>query len=245
MPGFEIAGESGDGRSALEAIRTLHPALVLLDVQLPEMTGIEVLDALAPDEVPPVIFVTAYDQYALRAFELHAFDYLLKPFDEDRFERVLNRAAMRIRKGQVEVLGAKLLELLRALKVATSDLEEPAPAPEPASPYMERIAVKSRGRLILIKTEEIDWIAGAGVYVEVYAGPERHLLRQTLRKLEAGLNPARFVRIHRSTIVNVDRVKELVPHLHGEYVVVLDNGKRLKLSRSYRDKLELILGNIS
>lgn len=238
---FEVIGERADGRAALEAIRTLKPNLVLLDVQMPEMTGLEVLDALEPDEVPAVIFVTAYDQYALRAFELHALDYLLKPFDDDRFEEVMARARTRIRQGQVEELGQKLLDLLKHLNMA------PGGAPktqEPNAPYLERLAIKSSGRLTLLKTNDIDWIAGAGVYVEVYAGKQRHLLRQTLRKLEESLDPERFVRIHRSTIVNVDRIKELIPHLHGEYVVVLDTGKKLKLSRSYRDKLEVILGNL-
>ncbi len=238
---YEVIGESANGRAALDDIRKLKPTLVLLDVQMPEMTGLEVIEALEPEEVPAVIFVTAYDQYALRAFELHALDYLLKPFDDDRFEEVMTRASTRIRQGQVEQLGLKLLDLLQYLNVTPDGASKIL---ETTTPYLERLAIKSSGRLTLLKTHDIDWIAGAGVYVEVYTQTHRHLLRQTLRKLEESLDPERFVRIHRSTIVNVDRIKELIPHLHGEYVVVLDNGKKLKLSRSYRDKLEVILGNL-
>lgn len=242
LPDFEVIGESPNGQEALQAIHDLKPELVLLDVQMPEMNGLEVLEALQPEDVPAVIFVTAYDQYALRAFELHAIDYLLKPFDDDRFEAVLDRARIRIRQGQVEVLGRKLLDLLHHLQIEPGQTGAIAPA-QPVS-YLERLGIKVGGRMILLKVEDIDWISGAGVYVEVHAGPKRYNLRQTLTHLEERLNPDRFVRIHRSTILNIDRVKELVPHLHGEYMVLLQDGTRLKLSRSYRDKLEVILGSL-
>jgi two-component system LytT family response regulator len=245
---FELVGEATNGADALSAIRTERPDLVLLDVQMPEMNGLEVLEALGPQDLPAVIFVTAYDQYALRAFELHALDYLLKPFDDERFERMLERARARIRHGQVEALGQQLLSLLTYLNLSPTPTESSlgeGVAPAPAEPHhMERFAIKIGGRMVLLKVAEVDWIAGAGVYVELHTGKKRYHLRETLSNLEARLDTSRFVRIHRSTIVNLDRIKELVPHFHGEYLVLLDDGTQLKLSRSYRDRLELILGSL-
>ncbi len=256
-PGFEIVGDAGDGRAALDAIRLLRPDLVLLDVQMPEMTGLDVLAALSDDiggsggDVPAVIFVTAYDQYAVRAFELHAADYLLKPYDDARLDAVLDRAARRIRLGRVEVLSRELLRLLRDLRpgdgLSGGDMGAALPVGPPvaaAPAFLERLGIRVGGKMVLLRTEEIDWIAGAGVYVEVHAGKRRYQLRQTLTALEQRLDPARFVRIHRSTIVHVNRVRELVPHLHGEYGVVLEDGTNLKLSRNYRDRLVSLMGSL-
>ena len=248
---FEVVGDVGDGRAALDAIRALRPDLVLLDVQMPEMTGLDVLAALADDggEVPAVVFVTAYDQYAVRAFELHAADYLLKPYDDARLDAVLDRAARRVRLGRVEVLSRELLRLLRDLRPGETlpgeALFAPAPAAASAAPaYLERLGIRVGGKMVLLRTDEIDWIAGAGVYVEVHAGKRRYQLRQTLTALEQRLDPARFVRIHRSTSVHVNRVRELVPHLHGEYGVILEDGTNLKLSRNYRDRLVALMGSL-
>lgn len=253
-PGFEIVGDAGDGRAALDAIRLLRPDLVLLDVQMPEMTGLDVLAALSEDggDVPAVIFVTAYDQYAVRAFELHAADYLLKPYDDARLDAVLDRAARRIRLGRVEALSRELLRLLRDLRpgdgLSGGDVGAVpmpiGPLPTAAPAFLERLGIRVGGKMVLLRTEEIDWIAGAGVYVEVHAGKRRYQLRQTLTALEQRLDPARFVRIHRSTIVHVNRVRELVPHLHGEYGVVLEDGTNLKLSRNYRDRLVSLMGSL-
>ena len=189
--------------------------------------------------------MTAYDQYAVRAFELHAADYLLKPFDDALLERVLDHAARRLRLGRVKALSRELLGLLRTLRPGAG--AEPAadvtPA-APAAPFLERIGIWVGGKMVLLRTNEIDWIAGAGVYVEVHAGTRRYQLRQSLGALEARLQPETFVRIHRSTIVNVNRVRELVPHLHGEYVVGLEDGTRLKLSRNYRDRLVALMGSL-
>ena len=246
-PGLEVVAAVGDGLSALEAIRTHRPDLVFLDVQMPEATGLDVLATLG-DAAPPVVFVTAYDHYALRAFELHAFDYLLKPFDDARFEAVLERVLRHVRLGQVEALSRRLMALLRDLKGGASggeDEEPPAPAAPPAvaeGGYLERLGIRVGGRLLLLRAEEIDWIAGAGVYAEVHAGTRRYHVRQSLTNLEARLDPARFARIHRSTIVNLGRVRELVPAAHGEYGVVLEDSTRLKLSRGYRDRLEALMG---
>ena len=252
-PDFEIVGEAGDGRAALDGIRLTRPDLVLLDVQMPELTGIDVLASLIDegDPVPSVIFVTAYDHYAVRAFELHAADYLLKPYDDARLDAVLDRAARQVRLGRVEALSRELLRLLRDLRPGSAPTDDSgdapsAPAVPPGTPpaYLERLGIRVGGKMVLLRTEEIDWIAGAGVYVEVHAGKRRYQLRQTLTALEQRLDPARFVRIHRSTIVHVNRVRELVPHLHGEYGVILEDGTNLKLSRNYRDRLVALMGSL-
>jgi two-component system, LytTR family, response regulator len=238
-PGYEVVGECGTGAEAVEAVQRESPELLLLDVQMPEMNGFEVIEAIGLDRVPAVVFVTAYDQYALRAFELHALDYLLKPFDDDRFDRALARARARIRRGQIENMSHQLMALLKDLRGG----QEPPAAPAEETPrWLERLAVKTGDRVAILKVDEIDWIEGAGVYVQLHVGGKRHLHRETLSNLEQQLDPGRFVRIHRSTIVNVERVKELVPYFHGEYVVMLEDGTKLKLSRSYRDRLPAILG---
>lgn len=240
--GFELVGECSNGLEAVDAIRALSPDLMLLDVQMPEMNGLEVLEALGPEQIPAVIFVTAYDQYALRAFEVHALDYLLKPFDDDRFDRALQHARDLLQRGRIESLSKQLFALARDLR---STAEVPAePVPEEGPTHLERLAIKSGDRVTLIKTPEIDWIEGAGVYVRVHTGKKAHLLRETLSNLEEQLDPNLFVRIHRSTIVNVERVKELKSYFHGEYIVFLHDGTQLKLSRSYRDKLFVLLGQV-
>jgi two-component system LytT family response regulator len=241
-PDFEVVGECGNGLEAVEALRTLSPDLLLLDVQMPEMDGLEVLEVVGPKHIPAVIFVTAYDQYALRAFEVHALDYLLKPFDDERFERALQHARELIQRGRIEALSQQLFALARDLRSTTGPAAERVPVDGPA--YLERLAIKSGDRVSLIKTSEIDWIEGAGVYVRLHVGKKSHLLRETLSNLEEQLDPDQFVRIHRSTIVNVERVRELKSYFHGEYIVYLQDGTQLKLSRSYREKLFVLLGQV-
>ena len=249
-PGVEVVATCADGRAALDTIRQARPDLVFLDVEMPEGSGLDVLAELGPD-APVVVFVTAFDQYAVKAFELHAFDYLLKPFDDARFEAVLDRAARRVRLGQVETLSHRLLDLLTDLRAGAGGGEAPgeasAPAAAPAAAeggYLERLGIRVGGRMLLVRAAEIDWIAGAGVYAEVHTGPRRYHVRQSLTNLEARLHPDSFVRIHRSTIVNVNRVRELVPAQHGEYAVILEDGTKLKLSRNYRDRLEALMGGL-
>ena len=222
-----IVGECGDGREAVQAIRRDAPDIVFLDVQIPELDGFQVLEAIGAEKAPAIIFVTAYDQYALQAFEVHAVDYLLKPFDEERFQRALDRARQSVAKGPGEV-SEKLLSLLQELK-----------APQG---YMERLVVKSAGRLFFLRTEEIEWVESAGNYVCLHVRGESHLLRETMNGLEARLDPARFVRIHRTAIVNIDQIKELQPLFHGEYQVVLRDKTELVLSRGYRDRLQEVIG---
>lgn len=225
----ELIGECRDGEEAVNTIRREIPDLVFLDVQIPERDGFEVIAAVGPDNAPVVVFVTAYDQYALHAFEVHAVDYLLKPFDEERFHKALARArtALQSRKGGGEV-GEKLLALLQDLKAPPG--------------YLERLVVKSAGRLFFLRTSEISWVESAGNYVCLHVGGESHLLRETMTGLEARLDPGRFVRIHRTAIVNIDEVKELQPLFHGEYQVVLRDGTQLTLSRGYRDRLQEVIG---
>jgi two-component system LytT family response regulator len=226
----EVVGECEDGVAALEAIREQDPDLVFLDVQMPELGGFELLSRLDPARVPAIIFVTAHDQFALKAFEVHALDYLLKPFDQERFQAALSRAREWLARRGKDDLDTRLTSLL-------SDLRERAPAK-----YQERIAVKAGGRVILLKAEEIDWVEAADNYVNLHVGSASHLLRETMNSFEQRLPPDRFLRISRSTIVNLDRVKELQPLFHGEYAVILTDGTRVSLSRNYRERLSVLLG---
>jgi two-component system, LytTR family, response regulator len=223
-----VTGECGNGREAIAAIRRDRPDLVFLDVQMPGIGGFGVLEALEPAQAPAVVFVTAFDEFAVRAFEVHALDYLLKPFDGPRFLRSLERARDAVRRRRAGQLDDRLAGLLARLD--TGDR------------YLRRVLVKAGSRTVLLRTEEIDWLESAANYVRVHVGRERHLLRETMTALEDKLDPDRFVRIHRSTIVNLDRVRELEPYFHGDYVLRLADGTRLTLSRSYRDRVQERLG---
>ncbi len=225
---LEIIGECRDGREALEAIEAHEPDLVFLDVQMPEMDGFEVLEHLEAERLPTVIFVTAYDQYALKAFDVHAVDYLLKPFDRERFGEALERGRSEVERRQAGNVEQRLLALLR-------DVEARRPK------YSERLVIKSSGRVVFLKVDEIDWVDAAGNYVRLHAGGESHMLRETMGRLEERLDPEKFLRIHRSTIVNIERIRELQQQFHGDYLVVLKNGQRLTLSRSYRDRIQDLL----
>ena len=230
-PEIVLAGECSNGREAAAVIRETAPDLVFLDVQMPGLDGFGVLREVGVDRAPAVVFVTAFDQYALRAFDVHALDYLLKPFTDDRFRQSLERAKQLVRQGRLGDLSGKLAALL--------DHDEPAPA---RPRYLDRLVVKSGGKVTLLPVGEIEWIDAEGDYVRIHVGKTWHLLRETMKNLEDQLDSARFVRIHRSTIVNLEKVKELQPFFRGEYVVVLHNGTTLKLSRGYRDNLEARLG---
>ena len=226
-PDVRVVSECGDGKRAVRAVRKHKPDLVFLDVQMPEMDGFDVLEALDPGEMPVVIFVTAYDKYALRAFDVHALDYLLKPFDRERFQSALDRAREQIGKRQNGDVNQQLLSLLADRAAG----EKP----------MRRLVIKSGGRILFLRAEEIDWVEAAGNYLRLHVGREEHLLRETMSGLEGRLDSRKFLRIHRSTIVNLDRIKEMQASFHGEYEVRLRDGARLTLSRTYRDKLQKIL----
>jgi two-component system, LytTR family, response regulator len=228
VPGVEVAGESGDGRSAVTDVRALAPDVVLLDVQMPEMDGFEVLGALAGESLPAVIFVTAHDRYALRAFEVHALDYLLKPVTGERLAGAIGRARTRLAERRGAALDPRVLALLNDLASGRR--------------FLTRLPVKSGGKVIVLALADVDWIQAADNYVTLHAGAERFVARETIGRLERELDPARFVRIHRSAIVQVDRIKELLPDFHGDFTVVLRSGARVTLSRTYRAKVEQVLG---
>lgn len=226
-PEIEIIGECSDGHEAITTIAELQPQLIFLDVQMPEVDGFEVLAALDPVDRPEVIFITAYDQFALRAFDVHALDYLLKPFDQERFERAVKRAKEQINRKPQNSLDGRLEALLKDIR------SEPK--------YLKRLAVKTAGRTIFLLTEEIDWIETAGNYLKLQAGNESHLIRERMNQIETRLDPRKFVRIHRSTVVNIDRIKELQPLFNGDQIVVLRDGRQLTMSRTYRDKVLTLL----
>jgi len=225
QPGLEVVGEASDGDQAVAAILGQEPDLVFLDVQMPKRTGFDVIQAVGADRMPAVVFVTAYDQYALKAFDVHAVDYLLKPFDRERFEGAVDRARRKLDADEGGALKTQLMQLVREMQPA-------------AAPRQDRIVVKSGGRLFFLRTDEIDWIEAAGNYVRVHVGKEAHLLRETMNAIETRLDQKMFLRIHRSRIVNMERVKELHPWFNGDYAGILGDGTKLMLSRGYRDKLQ-------
>jgi two-component system, LytTR family, response regulator len=222
----EVMGECGDGAQAVESIKKERPDLLFLDIQMPGLDGFAVLEALGEAVPPAVVFVTAYDQFAVKAFEVHAVDYLLKPFDRERFRAALGRAVARLQRPAAGSLQEQLAALMADLRVP----EQPA----------ARVAIKTEGRVLLIKTADIDWIEAADNYVILHVGAQNHLLRETMSALEARLDPSKFMRISRSAIVNIEQIKELQPLFHGEHVVLLRGGAKLTLSRNYRDKLKAL-----
>jgi two-component system LytT family response regulator len=229
----ELVGEAGSGAQAIKLIQADPPDLLFLDVQMPEMNGFEVLKRIDLARLPAVIFVTAYDQYALRAFEVQALDYLLKPFDDERFAQALDRARRHIEQREAAGLKQRLLALLEGEAKTSAPLA-----------YEEKFLIKSASRVFFVKAEEIDWIEAADYYVCLHVGGQSHLLRETMAEMEAKLDPARFCRIHRSTIVNLQRIREVQSH-GGEYVVMLANNTALRLSRSRKEQIEQILNQIS
>src|SRR3954471_22119688 len=227
-PWIEIVAECADAPATIAAIEKLHPELVFLDVQMPGGSGFDVIETVGAARMPFVIFVTAFDRYALRAFDVHALDYLLKPFDRDRFQQALTRANQQLEKqngGDIEKRLAAIVNDLRPTKVKT-----------------DRFVVKSGGRIFFVRTSEIDWIEAAGNYVKLHVGNDSHLIRETMNAVETKLSPDTFVRIHRCHIVNIEQVRELQPWFNGEYVVFLKNGTRLTLSRGYRERLQDRIG---
>ena len=240
-PDVEVSGECGGGTEAVESIRSHPPDLLFLDIQMPGMDGFDVLSQIELERISAVIFVTAYDAYALKAFEVHALDYLLKPFTDERFREALARA-----KTHVELREARgLAESLRAfLRGRTGSEEEPTAATTAKKGgYLTRFMVKAGGRVIFINPSDVDWIEADNYYVKLHVGGRAHLLRLSMKELEERLDPKTFWRTHRSAIINLDRVKELHQHPSGEYVVVLRDGTELKLSRARRERLqELLMG---
>jgi len=223
---IEIVAECGDGPAAVAALKKLSPDLLFLDVQMPGMDGFEVLRAVGKERIPVVIFVTAYDQHAVKAFEAHALDYLLKPFKPARFKETVQRARELLANQEAGALSKSIATLLGREK--------------PARGILARIAVKSGDRTLFVKTAQIDYVESAGNYVVLHVGRESHVVRETMTALEGQLDPKKFIRISRSTLVNADQIKELQPLFKGEHAVVLNNGKQLTMTRGVRELQEAL-----
>ena len=231
----DVVGECTNGRDAVATIAAEQPDLVFLDIQMPELDGFGVVQAVGVQRMPVTVFVTAFDQHALKAFEVHALDYLTKPFDRERFETSLGRAKQQVQlraaansartaaEDREPALNARLVALL-------SDMER-------RQQYAERLMVKNAGRVLFLRVEEIDWIEAAGSYVRLHVGRDGHLLHEGIAALMNRLDPSRFARVHRSTIVNLDRVREMQPWFHGDAIAILRDGTRLQVSRTYREAL--------
>jgi len=224
-----IVGECKNGVEAIESITDKKPDLVFLDIQMPEKNGFDVIKSLGAKKLPTIIFVTAYDQYALQAFDVHALDYLLKPFNRERIKRALGRAREQIEHKRIGNLDERLNSLISDIRGEKK--------------YLDRLVVKAVGRVFFLKTDEIDWIEAAGNYVKLHIGRESHMIRETMNGVEAKLDPAKFLRIHRSTVVNIDRIKELHPMFSGDCAVILRNGTELALSRNYRERFTELFEN--
>jgi two-component system LytT family response regulator len=230
-PQVQVVAECQDGRQTVSAIRNFRPDLLLLDIQMPGLDGFEVLDQIPADEMPVVVFTSAYDQYALHAFEAHALDYLLKPFDQGRLHQAVERARSELSKSRDSQITHRILSMLSQVRSVTV----------PASERENRLVIKVNGRVVFLDLDSIDWVEAAANYVRLSVGKESYLLRETIGGLCERLDTKHFVRIHRSMIVNVRKIKELIPVNSGEYVVVLKNGKELSCSRGYRSGLREIV----
>ena len=229
-PDVEVVAEAAHGRQAVEAVTRERPDLIFLDVQMPGLNGFDVCAAIVGNGQPPpmVIFVTAFDKYALKAFEVHAIDYLLKPFDRERFQKALGHAREQLRRAQSGETDRRLATLLEDLR----------PGPKPP----DRLVFKENGRIVFVRPEAIDWVEADGNYVRIHAGAEAHYVRETLAALEAQLSAEKFMRVSRSAIVNLDRVQALEPLFYGDYTVILRCGTKVTLSRHFRDRLEKLIG---
>jgi len=220
----EVVEVCANGKEAIDEINEKDPDLVFLDIQMPEINGFEVLQHIESDRVPAIIFVTAYDEYALKAFEVHALDYLMKPFNKARFQDSLQRAKNTIKSNGKSVVGEKVENLLEYIN--------------PQHDSLSRILIKTSSRYFFLKADEIDWIESAGNYVRIHSGKNNYLIRETMINMEKKLDADKFFRIHRSTIINVEKVKELEQWFHGDYQVIMYNDEKLTMSRNYKDLLE-------
>ena len=226
-PDVELAGTASDGREALDVLRRVRPDLLFLDVQMPQLDGFGVLQQLAPDELPITILVTAYDKYAIQAFNAHAIDYLLKPFSDQRFDNAIRRARKYVASADV-----------RAQTEALTAAAEERRSVDARSGFLERLVLKSNGCITFLDVDDVDWIEAAGVYIYLHAGPHSHLYRSSVTQLLQRLDPRRFVRIHRSAAVNTSRLRELQSLSHGDFTLLLKDGTELTLSRAYRSQVE-------
>jgi two-component system, LytTR family, response regulator len=227
FPEVSVVGEARDGNEAAAKVRELRPSLLFLDVQMPEGDGFSVLERLPPEAIPAVIFVTAYDAFALRAFEVHAVDYLLKPFTRARFSRAMGHVLTKLSQPARSGIESEVLSLLEAIRAERRT--------------KERVAIRTGEAVYFVRIADIEWLEAAGNYVKIHAGGQEHLLRDSLKSFEERLDPDRFLRVHRSAIVNVDSIQRLEPWFHGEYAVVLRDGRKLMSSRTYSERLRKIV----
>lgn len=227
-PNFKLVAECANGYDALSAVSDFLPHLMLLDIQMPEMDGFEVIKQIKPEQLPVVAFLTAFDQYAVRAFEVHALDYLLKPFDEERFASMMQRVEEQLTEGDERVYAKHVFTMLDTLTAAHS--------------YAERLVVRLRGKILLIPAAEVDWIKAEDNYIRIHTSSSSYLDRETLSALSERLDPKKFVRVHRSALVNVNKIKE-VTVINGEYELLLQSGVRIGLGRTYRDEFFSRLGD--
>lgn len=244
-PGVEIAGMCGDGRSALEEIRTLRPDLVFLDVQMPELGGIELLAELPPAERPAVVFVTAYDHYAVEAFEQHAVDYLVKPFRPARFADSLERAKVQLRQAdtaEAQRKSEELLQILRRMEAGGAAARPAPPTPAPGA-AAARLVFKVDGEHLFLEPAGIAWVEAQNEFVKLRVGNQTYRVRDTLQAVEQRLAAGPFVRIHRSFIVNTGHIRKITPTLYGDHDVLMNDGTKLRLSRNFRDRLKVLLGS--
>ena len=239
IEGAQVIGTAANGIEAIEQIRALKPDLVFLDVQMPGKTGVDVVREVGPERMPPTIFVTAFDQFAVQAFDVAAVDYLVKPFDDERLEAAFERARGRL---ALEGLGQLRQKLLAVLQPPTDAVAQPAPAHPHTPEFLQRLAVESRGKIQSIPVDQIDYIVQSGPYAELHSNGRRHLIREAMQTLEERLDPGRFMRIHRSMIVRLDLVEALHRGTGGDYEVQLKGGTRVRVSRSRREALERWLG---
>jgi two-component system LytT family response regulator len=230
-PQVKVVAECQDGRQTVSAIRSLQPDMLLLDIQMPDLDGFQVLSEIPPEEMPVVIFTSAYDQYAIRAFEANALDYLLKPFDQERLHHALERARSELRKARDREITHRILNLLSQVRSVVL----------PTSGPDSRLVIKANGRVVFLDLDSIEWVEAAANYVRLNVGKESYLFRETISRISERLDANHFIRIHRSTIVNVRKIKELIPVNSGEYVVVLKSGRELSCSRGYRAALQGIV----
>ncbi|MFN2398182.1 MAG: LytR/AlgR family response regulator transcription factor [Gemmatimonadaceae bacterium] len=235
--GVEVVGTADNGDAAVEAIRDLKPDLVFLDVQMPGKTGLDVVWDVGPEVMPATIFVTAYDQYALKAFELAAVDYLVKPFDDERFEQAFRRARRMLELAEVGRMSEQLLAVLQGAHQGGSGATV-----QSRPDYLERIAVEMRGQVRVVPVKQIDYIVASGPYAELYVGDKRYVIRERMQTLEERLDPAKFLRIHRSAIVRIDLIETLIRNSGADYAVQLKGGVKLKVSRSRFDQLGRKMG---
>ena len=249
-PDADVVAECASGSEAARVLREGEPVdLALLDVQMPDLDGFGVIAEVGAERMPPIIFVTAYDAYALRAFEVHALDYLLKPVTADRFREAFTRAREHLDRASTASMGRRLKALLANVLAAEQGTNgvgagDPIAMPE-RQRFADRLTIKDNGRVFFVRVTDVDWFEAHGNYVRVHVGTTTHLIREALSVVEASLSPDRFARIHRSTVVNIDRIRELQPWFAGDYIVLLKDGTQLKLSRTYRDQLQVRLHALS